>query len=140
MKDSQYSVSVMVYDTEPAFLEGLLATASLVWGENEVLPRESEKEVVYASRNLDFGLVVMRKSLFRRSVRVSHALADLIRRGAELVLVEDCGLAIAYKAPVKLGSLTLVCRATHQEDLFDLFLTRRLAGIAHPARVNNLYS
>jgi len=89
MSTAQDSIGVVVLEPNKQLLDRICASAHKVWGQNEVLPRQTGRELALAAKNLNVGLVVVRASFQRSSQLVQSTLLDMYGAGTQMIILQD---------------------------------------------------
>ncbi len=128
MESPQDSIGVVVLEPNKQLLDKLCAHAQRVWGEHEVLPRQTGRELLVAAQNLNVGLVVVRASFQRSSALIQTTLLDLYARGAQIVVVQDTPFRVSESAWASVAGLHFLSDKANDDQLADVLT---LALIRH---------
>ncbi len=121
------SIGVVVLEPNKQLLDRLCGFAKTIWGEQEVLPRQTGKELALAAENLNIGVVVVRASFQRSSPLVQSTLMDMYAAGTQFIVLQDTPFRVSESAWSSLAGIHFLSdRATDDQlqDLLTLTLIR----------------
>jgi hypothetical protein len=127
MAASQDSIGVVVLEPNKQLLDRLCRFAQVIWGEQEVLPRQTGKELALAAENLNIGVVVVRASFQRSSPLVQSTLMDMYAEGTQFIVLQDTPFRVSDSAWTSMAGIHFLSdRATDDQlqDLLTLTLIR----------------
>jgi hypothetical protein len=120
MSTAQDSIGVVVLEPNKQLLDKICASAQKVWGQYEVLPRQTGKELALAAENLNVGVVVVRASFQRSSALVQSTLLDLYAAGTQMIVVQDTPFRVSENTWASVAGLHFLSDKATDEQLSDL--------------------
>ncbi|HEY1058583.1 MAG TPA: hypothetical protein VGE55_07625 [Limnobacter sp.] len=114
------SVGVVVLEPNTQLLKKLCAVAAGTWGQHEVLPRATAKELANAAKFLKIGVVVVRASYQRSSELIQNTLADLYATGTQVVIIQDTSARLDRRRWVSIAGMHFLSDDSSDEQLHDL--------------------
>lgn len=120
MSVAQDSIGVVVLEPNKQLLDKLCACAERVWGQCEVLPRQTGKELALAAKNLSVGLVIVRASLQRSSALIQSTLLDMYAAGTQVMIVQDTPFRVSENSWASIAGLHFLSDKARDDQLNDL--------------------
>lgn len=120
MAASQDSIGVIVLEPNRQLLNKLCASAQKVWGQYEVLPRQTGKELALAADNLSVGVVVVRASFQRSSQLIQSTLLDMYAEGTQILVIQDTPFRMSEKTYATMAGLHFLPDTATDEQLTDV--------------------
>ncbi|MCR2747679.1 hypothetical protein [Limnobacter parvus] len=120
MSAAQDSIGVVVLEPNKQLLDRLCKSAERVWGQHEVLPRQTGKELALAAENLSVGLVLVRASFQRSSVLVQNTLVDMYAAGTQILIVQDTAFRVSESSWMSFAGIHFLSDNSTDEQLIDL--------------------
>lgn len=122
MSAAQDSIGVIVLEPNKQLLDKLCSSAQRVWGDQEVLPRQTGKELALATENLGVGIVLVRASFQRSSALVQSTLLDMYAAGTQVLIIQDTPFKVAGSAWASMAGLHFLSDDATDEQLNDLLV------------------
>lgn len=122
MSAAQDSIGVIVLEPNKQLLDKLCSSAQRVWGDQEVLPRQTGKELALAAENLGVGIVLVRASFQRSSALVQSTLLDMYAAGTQVLIIQDTPFKVAGSAWASMAGLHFLSDDATDEQLNDLLV------------------
>jgi len=120
MSAAQDSIGVVVLEPNKQLLDKLCKSAERVWGPNEVLPRQTGKELALAAENLNVGIVLVRASFQRSSPLVQGTLLNLYAAGTQILIVQDTPFRVSESSWASFAGIHFLSDKSSDEQLTDL--------------------
>lgn len=120
MEAAQDSIGVVVLEPNKQLLDKLCICAQRVWGAQEVLPRQTGKELALAAKNLTAGLVIVRASFQRSSALIQNTLIDMYAAGAQILIVQDTPFRVSESAWATVAGIHFLSDKANDDQLHDL--------------------
>jgi hypothetical protein len=120
MSSAQDSIGVVVLEPNRQLLDKLCSSAERVWGQHEVLPRQTGKELALASENLNVGLVIVRASFQRSSPLIQSTLLDMYAAGTQILIIQDTPFRVAESAWASVAGIHFLSDKSNDDQLSDL--------------------
>lgn len=120
MSSAQDSIGVVVLEPNRQLLDKLCSSAERVWGQQEVLPRQTGKELALAAENLNVGVVVVRASFQRSSPLIQATLLDLYASGTQILIIQDTPFHVAESAWASVAGIHFLSDKSTDDQLNDL--------------------
>lgn len=120
MSSAQDFIGVVVLEPNKTLLDKLCVVAKRVWGDYEVLPRQTGRELKVAAENLHVGVVIVRSSFQRSSDLVQRHLLDLYAEGTQIVVIQDGASRISENNAVSMGGVHFLSDTAGDEALANV--------------------
>jgi len=120
MSSAQDSIGVVVLEPNRQLLDKLCSSAERVWGLQEVLPRQTGKELALAAENLNVGLVIVRASFQRSSPLIQSTLLDMYAAGTQILIIQDTPFRVAESAWASVAGIHFLSDKSNDDQLSDL--------------------
>ena len=120
MAAAQDSIGVLVLEPNKQLLDKLCASSERVWGQYEVLPRQTGKELALAAENLNVGLVVVRSSFQRSSALVQTTLLDMYAAGTQILIIQDTPFRVSESALATVAGIHFLSDRATDDQLHDV--------------------
>jgi hypothetical protein len=120
MESPQDSIGVVVLEPNKQLLDKLCIYAQRVWGNHEVLPRQTGKELALAAQNLNVGLVVVRASFQRSSNLIQHTLLNMYAAGAQILIIQDTPFRVSESAWATVAGLHFLSDKANDDQLTNV--------------------
>ncbi|HEX4856869.1 MAG TPA: hypothetical protein VFV28_08650 [Limnobacter sp.] len=122
MAAAQDSIGVVVLEPNRQLLEKLCASAELVWGEYEVLPRQTGRELALAAANIQVGIVVVRSSFQRSSELIQQTLLDMYAAGTQILIIQDTAFHVSEAAYSSMAGIHFLSDKASDQHLHSLLV------------------
>lgn len=120
MAAAQDTIGVVVLEPNKQLLDKLCKSAESVWGNYEVLPRQTGKELALAALNLCIGIVVVRASFQRSSGLIQATLMDLYAAGTQILIIQDTPFRVSDTAWATVAGIHFLSDRATDDQLHDL--------------------
>lgn len=120
MSAAQDSIGVVVLEPNKQLLDKICGFSQKVWGQHEVLPRQTGKELVLAAENLAVGLVVVRASFQRSSALIQSTLLNMYAAGTQVLIIQDTPFRVSETSWASFAGLHFLSDKATDEQLSDL--------------------
>ena len=120
MSSAQDSIGVVVLEPNRQLLDKLCSSAERVWGLQEVLPRQTGKELALVAENLNVGLVIVRASFQRSSPLIQSTLLDMYAAGTQILIIQDTPFRVAESAWASVAGIHFLSDKSNDDQLSDL--------------------
>lgn len=120
MSSAQDSIGVVVLEPNRQLLDKLCSSAERVWGQQEVLPRQTGKELALAAENLNVGVVIVRASFQRSSHLIQSTLLDMYAAGTQILIIQDTPFRVAESAWASVAGIHFLSDKSNDDQLNDL--------------------
>lgn len=122
MSSAQDSIGVVVLEPNKQLLDKICAVAQKVWGQHEVLPRQTGKEMALAADNLSVGVVVVRASFQRSSALIQQTLLNMYAVGTQILIIQDTPFRVSDTSWTSIAGLHFLSDKANDEQLNDLLV------------------
>ena len=120
MSTAQDSIGVVVLEPNKQLLDKICVFAQKVWGQHEVLPRQTGKELALAAENLGVGVVVVRASFQRSSALIQNTLLDMYAAGTQILIIQDTPFRVSEATWASFAGLHFLSDKATDDQLNDL--------------------
>ena len=122
MSTAQDSIGVVVLEPNRQLSNKLCVSAQRVWGAQEVLPRQTGKELALAAENLNVGIVLVRASFQRSSPLVQSTLMDMYAAGTQILIIQDTPFKVAHSTWASMAGIHFLSDNATDSQLNDLLV------------------
>lgn len=120
MAAAQDSIGVVVLEPNKQLLDKICSCAKHVWGQYEVLPRQTGSQLALAAEHLNVGVVILRSSVQRSSTLVQNTIFDMYAAGTQVLIIQDTLLRFSDSSWASMAGIHFLSDKATDDQLSDL--------------------